>query len=152
MAGEMVLVILIVVGILGRSSILATAASILLILKLSSLDRFLPALERRGLEAGLLFLMISVLVPFVNGKVNAREIIQSFLTPSGVCALIGGLLATYLNGQGLTMLREEPELMMGLVVGSIFGIVFLGGIPVGPLMGAAITALLLRLLALFGKQ
>lgn len=145
MAGEIVLVLLIVVGIVGRASILATAASVLLILKLTNLQRYFPTLERRGLEIGLLFLMISVLVPLVNGKVHFKELWGTFLTLPGAFALLGGILATYLNGQGLAMLRLEPQLMLGLVIGSIIGIVFFKGIPVGPLMAAAIAALLMKI-------
>jgi uncharacterized membrane protein (DUF441 family) len=145
MVGEMILVILIIVGVFGRASILATAASVLLILKLTSLQRYFPALERRGLEIGLLFLMISVLVPLVNGKIQTRELWGTFFTISGIFAMIGGILATYLNAQGLTMLRTEPQLMLGLVLGSIIGIVLFKGIPVGPLMAAAIAALLTQI-------
>jgi uncharacterized membrane protein (DUF441 family) len=141
----MILVVLIIIGILGRASILATAASFLLILKLLSLQRFFPTLERRGLELGLLFLMISVLVPLVNGKLAAKDLFSTFLSAAGVCAVIGGILATYLNGQGLYLLKMDPELMMGLVIGTVLGIVFLKGIPVGPLMAAAIAAILLKL-------
>jgi uncharacterized membrane protein (DUF441 family) len=142
--GELILVVLIVIGIVSRASLLATAASFLLILKLLSLQRFFPTIERRGLELGLLFLMVSVLVPLVNGKVNAKDMLGTFMTVGGICAVIGGILATYLNGQGLYMLKTDPELMMGLVIGSVLGIVFLKGIPVGPLMAAAIAALLLK--------
>lgn len=55
MSGEVMLVILIVIGLIGRSPIIATAASILLVLKLTALERFFPTVERRGLELGLLF-------------------------------------------------------------------------------------------------
>jgi uncharacterized membrane protein (DUF441 family) len=150
-AGEIILVLFIIIGIVSRASILATAASLLLILKLLSLQRYFPALERRGLELGLLFLMISVLVPLVNGKIGAKDLLTTFLSIGGICALVGGLLATYVNGQGLYMLKLEPELMMGLVIGSVLGIVFLKGIPVGPLMAAAIAAMLMKLVSVFTK-
>jgi uncharacterized membrane protein (DUF441 family) len=144
-AGEIILVVLIIIGIVGRASILATAASFLLILKLLSFQRFFPSLERRGLELGLLFLMISVLVPLVNGKVNTKDILTTFITVGGICALAGGIIATYVNGQGLYLLKMEPQLMVGLVIGSVLGIVFLKGIPVGPLMAAAIAAMIMKL-------
>lgn len=70
MNGEMMLLLLILIGLFGRSPVIATAASFLLILKLTALDRFLPTVERRGLELGLLFLMMSVLVPFASGKIT----------------------------------------------------------------------------------
>lgn len=145
MAGEIILVVLIVIGIVGRASILATAASVLLIMKLLSLQRFFPSIERRGLELGLLLLMISVLVPLVNGKVGTKDMLGAFFSVGGACAIVGGILATYLNGQGLYMLKMDPELMMGMVIGSVIGIVFFKGIPVGPLMAAAIAAMLVKL-------
>ncbi len=149
MWGEAVLVSLILIGILGKSNILATAACILLVVKLTRLYSLFPILERRGLELGLLFLMISVLVPFATGKVSPKDILGSFLSLPGILAILGGTLATYMNGQGLDMLKIEPELMVGLVVGGIIGIVFLKGIPVGPLMAAGLTALFLKLFYLF---
>lgn len=145
MAGEIILVVLIIIGILGRASILATAASLLLILKLLSLQRFFPIIERRGLELGLLFLMISVLVPLVNGKLQTKDLLGTFLTVGGICAVLGGIIATYVNGQGLYMLKMDPELMVGMIIGSVVGIVVFKGIPVGPLMAAAIAAMLLKL-------
>ncbi len=143
------LVILIIVGLIGRSPIIATAASILLVLKLTSLERFFPTVERRGLELGLLFLTIAVLVPFATEKVTWKQITPLFTTVVGLLALAGGALATYMNGKGLDMLRTEPHLIVGLVIGSIIGIVFFRGIPVGPLMAAGITALLMKILYFF---
>lgn len=149
MWGTALLVILILVGLVGKSNIIATAACMLLVLKLLNLQSIFPVIERRGLELGLLFLIISVLVPFAEGKISAREIGNSFLTIPGLLAILGGALATHMNGQGLEMLKFEPELMIGLVIGAILGIVFWGGIPVGPLMAAGITALFMRLFNLF---
>lgn len=151
-SGEVMLVILIVIGLVGRSPIIATAASILLVLKLTSLERFFPTVERRGLELGLLFLTISVLVPFANEKVTWKDITPLFTTLIGVLALAGGALATYMNGKGLDVLRTEPRIIVGLVIGSIIGIVFLRGIPVGPLMAAGITAFLLKVYEWFGGR
>lgn len=143
---DMLLVILIVIGIIGRSPLIATAASLLLILKLIHLERFFPAVERRGLEFGLLFLTIAVLVPFASGRIQSKDILFAFTSLPGILALLGGALATYMNGKGLDMLKVDPQLIVGLVIGSIFGILFLRGIPVGPLMAAGITAFLLRIL------
>jgi uncharacterized membrane protein (DUF441 family) len=151
MGGQFALVILIIVGMIGRSHIIATAASFLLILKLTSLERYFPAIERRGLELGLLFLTMAVLVPFANGKVQTKDVLAVFTSLVGIIALLGGAIATYLNYHGLTLLKYDPELMVGLVIGSIIGIVFFKGIPVGPLMAAGVTALLIKLLNLFVK-
>ncbi|MFB5675454.1 DUF441 domain-containing protein [Paenibacillus terreus] len=144
MNGEIILVILIVVGLVGRSPIITTAACLLLVMKLVHLERYLPSMERRGLEFGLLFLTIGVLVPFAQEKVTLRDITDTLTTWPGIVALAGGAIATYMNGKGLAMLKIDPQMIVGLVLGSILGIVFLRGIPVGPLMAAGITAFLLK--------
>jgi uncharacterized membrane protein (DUF441 family) len=144
MNGDLVLVTLIIIGLIGRSHIITTAACILLVIKLISLERFLPTIERRGLEIGLLFLTMGVLVPFANERISYRDILAVFSTWPGIIALIGGGIATYMNGKGLELLKIDPQMIVGLVIGSIFGIIFLRGIPVGPLMAAGITAMLLK--------
>ncbi|HJV45014.1 MAG TPA: DUF441 domain-containing protein [Bacillota bacterium] len=149
MNGEIILVILIIIGLLGRSNVIATSASLLLILKLTALERFFPALERRGLELGLLFLTMAVLVPFASEKISWKDVTPLITTPYGLMALTGGAIATYMNGNGLHLLRIEPEMVVGLVIGSIFGIIFLRGIPVGPLMAAGITAVFLKVVEWF---
>jgi uncharacterized membrane protein (DUF441 family) len=140
MSGEILLVLLIITGLIGNSPIISTAASILLILKLTSLDRYFPAIERRGLELGLLFLTIAVLVPFATEQIKWKHITTLITSWHGLLALTGGAIATYMNRAGLHLLRLEPEMIIGLVVGSILGIIFLNGLPVGPLMAAGITA------------
>jgi uncharacterized membrane protein (DUF441 family) len=145
MNGDILLVILIIIGLIGRSPIITTAACILLVVKLLALDRYLPSLERRGLELGLLFLTIGVLVPFASERISYKQVLSVFTTWPGIIALIGGAIATYMNGKGLELLKIDPQLIVGLVIGSIFGILFMRGIPVGPLMAAGITAFLLKL-------
>ncbi|WP_124727197.1 DUF441 domain-containing protein [Staphylospora marina] len=146
MKPDLLLVILIVVGIIGRSPLIATAASFLLIIKLIHLERLFPTVERRGLEFGLLFLTIAVLVPFASGRVQMKDVLGIFTSLPGIFALTGGALATWMNGKGLDLLKVDPQLIVGLVIGSIFGILFMRGIPVGPLMAAGITAFFLQLM------
>jgi uncharacterized membrane protein (DUF441 family) len=148
MNGDLLLVILIIIGLIGRSHIITTAACILLVVKLISLDRYLPSIERRGLELGLLFLTMGVLVPFASERISSKDVLSVFTSWPGIIALLGGAIATYMNGKGLELLKMDPQLIVGLVIGSIFGIVFLRGIPVGPLMAAGITAFLLKVFTL----
>lgn len=145
MNGELVLFILILVGLVGRSPIITTAACILLIIKLISLERFLPTIERRGLELGLLFLTMGVLVPFATGRISFKDLMSVFTSLPGILALLGGAIASFMNSRGLELLKIDPQLVVGLVIGSIFGIIFFRGIPVGPLMAAGITMILLKL-------
>lgn len=145
MGGEVILVILIVIGIIGKAPLIATSCCILLVMKLTQLTHYFPLIERRGLELGLLFLMMSVLIPFANGKITLSDVKSSLLSIPGCMAFLGGVLATYMNGDGLRMLKLQPQLLLGIVLGSIVGIVFFKGIPVGPLMAAGLTAFFLKI-------
>lgn len=147
--GNIFLLILLLLGFAADSGLLATAACILLILKLSRLNRVITTIERRGLEVGLIFLMLSVLVPLANDHLIYRELLKTTLSPQGILALIGGALATHMNGEGLKLLKLDPQLIFGMIIGSLIGIVFLGGIPVGPLMAAGLAALFLEVIYWF---
>jgi uncharacterized membrane protein (DUF441 family) len=149
MWGETALIILIIIGVIGRAPLIATSACILLVIKLSHLTHYFPLIERRGLEVGLLFLMLSVLTPLAKGKISLIELKDGLFSWPGFFAFIGGILATYLNDDGLNLLKEYPELLFSLIMGSIIGIVFFGGIPVGPLMAAGLAAFFLKILELF---
>lgn len=146
-AATVILLLLMLLGILGRSNVIASAAAILLLLQFTNLQRIYPFLERRALEAGLIFLVVSVLVPFAAGRVSPRDMLASFITIPGIIAIASGIIATHMNCQGLELLQRYPQMMIGMVIGSIVGVAFFGGIPVGPLMAGGIAALLIQLVA-----
>ncbi len=83
-------------------------------------------------------------MPFASEKISIKDVTSMFTTWPGILALLGGAVATYMNSKGLELLKIDPQMIVGLVIGSIIGIVFLKGIPVGPLMAAGITAFLLK--------
>ncbi len=145
------LVLFLVLGLAARSNLLAASAAILLVLRLVHLTFLLSHLYQPALEVGLLFLMLAMLAPFALGKVRIKEIGQSFITIPGIMALLGGAIATHLNGHGIHLLNHQSYLMIDLIVGSILGIVLFKGIPVGPLMAAGITYLMLEGIALIGQ-
>ncbi|MDW7674895.1 MAG: DUF441 domain-containing protein [Bacillota bacterium] len=150
-AANGILLALVILGVVSKSNLIAAAAGILLVVKMINVPWLLPVIERRGLEIGLLFLILSVLVPFATGKVPIKDIFSAMTSLAGILAVASGVIATHLNGKGLDLLTLEPQLMIGLVVGSIIGIVFFGGVPVGPLMAAGITVIFYEIMKLFGR-
>ncbi|MCL6442705.1 MAG: DUF441 domain-containing protein [Alicyclobacillus sp.] len=140
---DVLLILLIIIGVIGRVNIISVAASMLLVLRMLRLERYFPMLERRSLELGLLFLMISILVPLASGRVSGRDMMATIFSVAGLATVVGGVVATILNERGLTLLQSYPALLFSVVVGSIIGIVIFRGMPVGPLMATAIAALFL---------
>lgn len=143
---RVILLTLMALGVAARNSLIVTSAGVVLIMQVLRLNRFFPVLEKRGLEVGLIFLLMAVLVPFATGEVGWKEIRQSFTSVNGLAAIIGGIVAAVLSGYGVTLLQVKPEVIVGMVVGTILGVVLFKGIPVGPLAAAGFTAVLLALL------
>jgi uncharacterized membrane protein (DUF441 family) len=143
---RVILLILMALGVAARNSLIVTSAGVVLILQVMRFQRLFPILEKRGLEAGLIFLLIAVLVPFATGEVGWREIKLSFTSASGLAAIVGGITAAVLSGYGVSLLQVKPEVIVGMVVGTIIGVVVFKGIPVGPLAAAGFTAVLLAIL------
>lgn len=148
---NLVLVIIFILGIGFNNNLVAAGAGSLLVLKLTRMQTLLLLLERRAMDLGLLFLLVAVLVPFSLDRIGVHDIWRTFRSVPGWIAIIGGVAAAYLCGQGLMLLKVEPEVVVGLVVGTVIGVSFLRGIPVGPLAAAGITALVFNLLGI-GKK
>ncbi len=151
MNGFIFITVIFILGLLARSNSLTMAAGLLLLIKVLGIRSLLPLLEERGVELGLLFLMIAVLVPLALERVGGREILLTFSSLPGILAIAGGIIATRLNGMGLNLLESRPQVILGLVIGSIIGIVFFKGIPVGPLMAGGVAAFFLYVIELFTR-
>ncbi|HHW14729.1 MAG TPA: DUF441 domain-containing protein [Firmicutes bacterium] len=142
------LLLVLCIGLLARNRLVAAAATLLLLLRLAGFTEALRFLSNRSLELGLVLLTVAVLAPLAVDQTGLTDLGRLFTTLAGWLAIVGGAVATCVNGQGIGLLRDRPEVIGGLLVGTIIGVVVLRGIPVGPLTAAGVTALLLRL---FGK-
>lgn len=142
--GSLLLIGVMVLGIIARSPLTFFSAAAILLFHHIGWSSALDWLERRGVESGLMLLMLAMLAPFASEKINSKDILSAFFTGPGILALLGGLIATHLNGRGIDLLQADPQLIVGMIVGSLLGIFFFGGVPVGPLMAGGLTALFLQ--------
>jgi uncharacterized membrane protein (DUF441 family) len=148
---NLLLIVIFTLGLVFNNSLVAASAGSLLVLKFTKMSSILLILEHRAVDIGLLFLLVAVLTPFALDKVKVEEIWRTFQSIPGIAAVIGGVVAAYLCGQGMGLLQLRPEIVVGLVIGTIIGVSLLKGIPVGPLAAAGVTAIILNLLGL-GKR
>lgn len=136
------------IGLLSKSDLLVLASIVLFVLRITRLGNVLFLLDNIGIKIGLLFLLLSVLAPLTNGSISFVEIIKSYKSMIALFALISGILATKIVGIGLGLLDNNPELIVAMLLGSIIGIVFFNGVPVGPLLAAGLTAIFYQLYSL----
>ena len=138
----LLLVILLILGVLSNNSTITISAAVLLIMQQTFLSSHIPLLEKYGVKIGIIILTIGVLSPLVSGKIQLPDL-SGFLSWKMALSIAVGVLVAWLAGKGVPLMGEQPILVTGLLIGTIIGVAFLGGIPVGPLIAAGILALLL---------
>ncbi|MFW6022726.1 MAG: DUF441 domain-containing protein [Halanaerobiaceae bacterium] len=148
MNNSFLLYLIIVLGFLARSRVIVLAGFSLLLIKELGLTGLSEFLSDRGIEIGLIFLLMAILAPMILTPMNLEELKNAICSWKGIVAMVAGLVATQFNGMGLQLLEDCPQIIIGIIVGSLIGIVLFGGIPVGPLMAAGIAAVIVQLISL----
>lgn len=138
----LLLVILLILGVLSNNSTITISAAVLLIMQQTFLSSHIPLLEKYGVKIGIIILTIGVLSPLVSGKIQLPDL-SGFVSWKMALSIAVGVLVAWLAGKGVPLMGEQPILVTGLLIGTIIGVAFLGGIPVGPLIAAGILALFL---------
>lgn len=138
----LLLVALILLGVISNNNSVTISATVLLLMQQTLLAKYIPFMEKYGLNIGIIILTIGVLSPLVSGKVPLPHV-SAFLNWKMFLAIAVGILVAWLGGRGVTLMGSQPTLLTGLLVGTIIGVAFVGGIPVGPLIAAGILSLFL---------
>ncbi len=136
------LVVLIFLGVVGNNSSITISATVLLLMQQTFLTKYIPFMEKHGLTIGIIILTIGVLAPIVSGKIQLPDF-KALLHWKMLLAISIGVLVVWFGGQGVDLLGTQPILITGLLIGTIIGVAFLKGIPVGPLIAAGILSLLI---------
>ncbi|OOF65512.1 DUF441 domain-containing protein [Rodentibacter sp. Ppn85] len=138
----LLLVIFIILGVISHNSAITISSAVLLIMQQTFLSEYIPLLEKYGLKIGIIILTIGVLSPLVSGKIQLPNL-ANLLSWKMVFSVVIGMFVAWLAGKGVSLMAEQPILVTGLLIGTVIGVAFLGGIPVGPLIAAGILALLI---------
>ena len=136
------LVVLIFWGVVGNNSSITISATVLLLMQQTFLAKYLPYMEKYGLNLGIIILTVGVLAPIISGKIQLPSFI-ALLNWKMLLAIAIGILVAWFGGRGVGLLGTQPALITGLLIGTIIGVSFFGGIPVGPLIAAGILSLML---------
>lgn len=133
------LVTLILLGVVSNNNSITISATILLLMQQTALVQFVPLVEKHGLNLGIILLTIGVLSPLVSGKAQVPHVAE-FLNFKMISAVFIGIFVAWLAGRGVPLMGQQPVLITGLLIGTVIGVAFMGGIPVGPLIAAGILS------------
>ncbi|WP_223067452.1 DUF441 domain-containing protein [Paenibacillus caui] len=140
---SLLLLLLVALGIFSSNMPVTVAVLLLLLLRVTRLQAAFPFLEKYGLTLGILILTVGVMTPLASGKIPVETLWQSFLNWKSLLAIAVGILVAYLGGRGATLMTGQPTVVAGLLIGTIIGVAFFKGVPVGPLIAAGILSLFL---------
>ena len=138
-----VLLVLLACGIFSHNSAVTIAAAVLIVLKITPLSSLLPYVQTHGLNIGIIILTIGVLTPIASGKISGESILKSFLSWKSLLAIAIGVFVAWLGGRGVKLMSNQPDVVAGLLLGTVAGVAVLRGVPVGPLIAAGILSLLI---------
>lgn len=139
----LVLLVLLACGIFSHNTAVTIAAAVLIVLKITPLNELLPYVQQHGLNIGIIILTIGVLAPIASGKIPGDSILKSFLSWKSLLAIAIGLFVAWLGGRGVKLMSSQPDVVAGLLIGTVTGVAVLRGVPVGPLIAAGILSLLI---------
>ena len=136
----LLLVALILLGVLSNNTSITVSSAVLLLMQQTFLAKYIPFMAKNGVNIGIIILTIGVLSPIILGKVQLPNL-SVFVSWKMWLAIIVGILVAWLGGRGVSLMEYQPVLITGLLLGTILGVAFLGGIPVGPLIAAGILSI-----------
>lgn len=139
------LLIILVLAVIGNNQTVSVAAAFLLIIKSLGFDGWFPVLESKFMNIGIIILTIAILSPVASGRITLDNMLATFKTPLGLTAIIAGIFAAWAAGRGLVLIQGAPEMVASLVLGTVFGVCFLQGIAIGPLIAGGMVSLILTL-------
>ncbi|WP_180169102.1 DUF441 domain-containing protein [Acinetobacter sp. YH12021] len=137
----MVLIVLLACGIFSQNTAVTIAAAVLIVFRITPLSEFFPLLQQHGLNLGIIILTIGVLTPIASGKLPGEAILKSFLSWKSLLAIAIGVFVAWLGGRGVKLMTNQPDVVAGLLIGTVTGVAVLRGVPVGPLIAAGILTL-----------
>ncbi|KHE00674.1 uncharacterized membrane protein (DUF441 family) [Pantoea sp. PNA 14-12] len=140
-ASTLILICLAVLSYFVHNTAVTLSILILLIIKMTPLSQFFPYVEKQGITVGIIILTVAVMAPLASGSLPASSLLKSFANWQSIVAILVGIFVAWLGGRGVSFMSVQPSVIGGLLIGTVIGVAFFRGVPVGPLIAAGIVSL-----------
>lgn len=145
MQSYIIIVGMIVLGYAAHNMTVTWSSLALLVLKILLPQDKLLFFGNHGLNWGVVILTAAVMTPMATGKIGYQDIIAAFKSPEGILSILVGTLVALLGKWGTEVMLGDPQVVVSTLVGTILGVVFLKGVPVGPMIASGILYVLLKI-------
>ncbi|MCS0790530.1 DUF441 domain-containing protein [Cytobacillus firmus] len=144
------LILLLGIGVIAKNQSLIIAVFVLIVLKSAGLDsKAFSFLQSKGINWGVTIITIAVLAPIASGEIGFRDLSGAFKSPYAWVAFVSGIAVALLAKGGIVLLAEDPHITTALVLGTILAVSLFKGVAVGPLIGAGIAYMAMKIFELF---
>ncbi|MGB8002423.1 MAG: DUF441 domain-containing protein [Anaerobacillus sp.] len=144
------LLILLAIALIAKNSSLIIAVAVLLVLKAVGLgDKVFPIIQSKGISWGVTIITIAVLIPIANGEIGFKQLGEAVKSSYAWIAMGSGVFVAILASKGIILLQDDPHITTALVFGTILAVAVFQGIAVGPLIGAGIAYMAMKIVELF---
>ncbi|MBA2816445.1 DUF441 domain-containing protein [Candidatus Pantoea persica] len=140
-ASTFILVCFVLLSHFVHNSAVTISILILLAIKLTPMSHFFPYVEKQGIQLGIIILTVAVMAPLASGSLPAASLLKSFANWQSIVAIVVGIFVAWLGGRGVNFMSVQPSVIGGLLIGTVIGVAFFRGVPVGPLIAAGIVSL-----------
>ncbi len=146
------MLILLGIGLIAKNQSLIIAVVFLLILKWIGLgDKAFPFIQQKGIHIGVTIITIAVLVPIVTGQIGFKELTEATKSSYAWVALASGVFVAIIAASGVELLKDDPHITAALVFGTILAVAVFNGVAVGPLIGAGIAYMAMKIVSFFSS-
>ncbi|KRG11515.1 DUF441 domain-containing protein [Lederbergia galactosidilytica] len=140
------MIMLLAIGFIAKNNSLILAAAVLIILRLIGVDeKIFAVLQTKGINWGVTIITIAVLAPIASGQIGFKELGEAVKSPYAWIALAAGMAVALIAKYGIQLLSTDPHITTALVIGTIFAVAVFKGVAVGPLIGAGIAYMAMKI-------
>ncbi|MED4070829.1 DUF441 domain-containing protein [Priestia endophytica] len=144
------LLIFLGIAVIAKNQSLIFAVAFLLVIKLIGLDsKLFPYLQSKGINLGVTIITIAVLIPIATGEIGFKQLGDAVKSSYAWIALGAGIAVALIAKHGLTLLQNDPQITAALVIGTILAVALFQGVAVGPLIGAGIAYICMKIVEMF---
>lgn len=147
------MLILLGIGLVAKNNSLIIAVIFLLAVKWVGLgDKVFPHLQQKGIYLGVTIITIAVLVPIVTGEIGFQQLVGAVKSTYAWIALGAGIFVAIIAANGIELLQTDPHITTALVLGTVIAVAVFNGVAVGPLIGAGIAYMAMRVFDFFSSM
>ena len=134
-----IMLAILICGVVGHNMSVAYAAGAVILLKVLGLNQVIDVLGDKGVTWGIILLTAAIFVPIATGKITWADILHCFQCPVGIVSLIVGAGVAIFGYLGVDYMKASPEVATALIIGTMIGVFFFRGVPVGPLIASGVV-------------